>query len=405
MYDLFTLTDPYPYQTVTDVIEKQKKQISTKLRQHSPSRSDRGDSPTKRTLIRSHSSRSDISLSPDSSRIISVTSSDRELSEKQVEESVSESMEKSTRSISESVEQERRTGATTHSVSSRKQDDTSNSISEDLSKFSEASYHKLLPSAAEIEPGVHLSLPELASNESVEKPAFESIKSVEELRPEGDSDSDKPTIYSLQEVGDIVEDDKAPYHESPQPSFHLDVKEVLEDLSISSGSSINDNTDVSISSYKHLPPSRLSQIKDDSISEEISEEATSGKSSDRSVSQHQNQSAKTDHTYSRSDSSSHHKTISEKLAGLNLDGGVLSPTLNKLTSKSSLKNSYTLSFDEVEDDNEEIKSLLSNIDESLSKSADVMSAAKSSSPGMVNVELDVEALTPVAGIYLFRCSV
>ena len=206
-------------------------------------------------------------------------------------------------------------------------------------------------------------------------------------------------------MGDIVEDDKAPYHESPQPSFHLDVKEVLEDLSISSGSSINDNTDVSISSYKHLPPSRLSQIKDDSISEEISEEATSGKSSDRSASQHQNQSAKTDHTYSRSDSSSHHKTISEKLAGLNLDGGVLSPTLNKLTSKSSLKNSYTLSFDEVEDDNEEIKSLLSNIDESLSKSADVMSAAKSSSPGMVNVELDVEALTPVAGIYKFRCSV
>ena len=374
------------------MIEKQKKQISTKLRQHSPSRSDRGDSPTKRTQIRSHSSRSDVSISPDSSRIISITSSfsDKTASERQEEESISESVEKSTRSVSESVE--KKTAATSQSVSSvsRKQDDTSNSISEDLSKFSEASYHKLIPSTAEIDPVIHLSLPEIATQDSSQPIISENVK----LAEEDHSASERPSIYSLQEIGDI--EDKAPYNESPQPSFHLDVKEVLEDLSISSGSSINDNTDVSISSYKNLTPNKFTRPKDDDISEEISENLPSDNSSDksRSLSKSEDKSSKT-----RSDSSSsHHKTISEKLAELNLDGGVLSPTLNKLTSKSSVKHSYTLSFDEVEDEeDEDIKSLLSNIDESLNKSADILSAAKSSSPGLVNVELDVAALTPVSG--------
>jgi hypothetical protein len=247
---------------------------------------------------------------------------------------------------------------------------------------------------------IHLSLPELAASEPPDaiRPVSANIKSVEDLGDEDNSASERPSIYSLQEVGDIADDDKAPYHESPQPSFHLDVKEVLEDLSISSGSSINDNTDGSISSFKNLPPSRKSQPKEESISEEISEALASEKSSDhsKSLSQHQNQSFKTDHSYSRSETSSHHKTISEKLAELNLDGGVLSPTLNKLTSRSSVKHSYTLSFDEAEEaDDDDIKSLLSNIDESLNKSADILSAAKS--PGLVNVELDIEALTPVAG--------
>ncbi|KAL5250424.1 hypothetical protein ACHWQZ_G016225 [Mnemiopsis leidyi] len=381
-------------QTVTDVIEKQKKQISTKLRQHSPSRSDRGDSPTKRTLIRSHSSRSDVSISPDSSRIISITSSfsDKTVSERQDDESISESVEKSTRSVSESVE--KKTAATSQSVSSvsRKRDDTSNSISEDLSKFSEASYHKLIPSTVEIDAVVHLSLPELAAHDSSEpaKPGMSNS----ELADEDHAETDRPSIFSLQEIGDIAGEDKAPYSESPQPSFHLDVKEVLEDLSISSGSSINDNTDVSISSYKNLTSHKFTRPKDDDISEEISEALPSDNSSDKSRSLSQTDSNK---SAKSSSSSSYHKTISEKLAELNLDSGVLSPTLNKLTSKSSVKHSYTLSFDEAEDGEEDdIKSLLSNIDESLNKSADILSAAKSSSPGLVNVELDVAALTPVS---------
>ena len=301
-------------------------------------------------------------------------------------------MEKSTRSVSESVE--KKTAATSQSVSSvsRKQDDTSNSISEDLSKFSEASYHKLIPSTAEIDPVIHLSLPEIATQDSSQPIISENVKPA----AEDQSESERPSIYSLQEIGDIVEEDKAPYNESPQPSFHLDVKEVLEDLSISSGSSINDNTDVSISSYKNLTPNKFTRPKDDDISEEISENLPSDNSSDksRSLTKSGDRSSKT-----RSDSSSsHHKTISEKLAELNLDSGVLSPTLNKLTSKSSVKHSYTLSFDEVEDEeDDDIKSLLSNIDESLNKSADILSAAKSSSPGLVNVELDVAALTPVSG--------
>ena len=401
-------------QTVSDVIEKQKSQISTKLRQHSPSRSDR-DSP-KRSVIRSVSSKSDLSVSPDSSRIISVTSSmsDREVSDRQEDGSVTESIEeKSTRSVTESLDKllgAKGKESTAHestvpsAVSSKKKDDTSNSISEDLSKYSEASYHKLLPSATDFRSPVHFSLPgDISRSKSRDSVEIDNIKSLADL--DGDEvsfGSEKPSIYSLLEVDEIA-DDEAPYQESPQPSIHLNVKDVLEDLSISSGSSLNDGTDVSTGSYKNLPSSQkvepmrvLSERRDDSVSEDISEDISeiisSEKSADHSSTRtpvHLNTSDK--QPSAKLDSSP--KSISEKLASLNLGGESASQSLTKLSSRAPVKHSYTLSFDESEEDDDEIKSLLSNIDESLSRSAEIMSAAKTS-PGLAYLDLDVDALTP-----------
>ena len=417
------------------MIEKQKTQISTKLRQQSPSRSDR-DSPTKRSVIRSISSKSDVSLSPDSSRIISVTSSisDKDVSDRQEDGSISESIERSTKSVSESLRkvsraQEKKTAPKVSSVSpvlsSKKKDDTSNSISEDLSKYSEPSYHKLLPSAAELGSPVHFSLPgespksrgdssksskSRGDSSKSSKSRGESSKSsktggIENIRSLGGLEDDeisvgseKAGIYSLREV-DEIGDDEAPYHESPQPSLHLDVKEVMEDLSISSGSSINDGTDISIGSYKNLPSSQKpesvrvsSRKKDDTISEDISEDISEILSSEKSleISAKSAQRSSSSNKQLSTKSESSHKSISEKLAALNLGGD--SASQSKVTSRAPVKNSYTLSFDESDD--EDIRSLLSNIDESLSKSADIMSAAKTS-PGLMNLELDVDGLTPV----------
>lgn len=270
------ITDPSLLQTVTNVIEKQKKQIHNKFR--SPN-----SSPDKRHTTKRHSVKYSSDDSSVKSSVSEIKSSDRsfdkssEISEYVSKEDVpskseisseivsanfditvsSSSNKTSNRDVSEeiktkiservSVRSDNRSEVISENLSSEKVSEKDDDvISEDLSKnsYADISFNKLQNvKIMELEDEISIGDKTEDKTESHDE-SLGNVRSLNELETSDKAasesiSSDKPSLFDALKDASALDDVASPdvtppIAESPQPSVRISV-DVLEDLSLSSG--------------------------------------------------------------------------------------------------------------------------------------------------------------------------